>query len=163
MLIRPREGDFVLGAGELELMAVEIGAAKAAGADGIVVGALTGSGAIDRPAVRRLVDAARPLTVTFHRAFDQVTDQVAALELLVALGVGRVLTSGGAPTALEGAGRLRELVEAAAGRIVIMAGGSVRPDNVAELVRRTGVMEVHARMDDDPCRARRLRDAVNES
>lgn len=157
VLIRPRAGNFVYAAGELEEMIDAIGGAGAAGADGIVVGALTAAGRIDEPAMRRLLAAAAPLSVTFHRAFDSIADQLAALEVLVTLGIDRVLTSGGAPTAIAGADRLRQLVDAAAGRIVILAGGSVRPHDVAELVRRTGVTEVHARMDDDPGRAGELR------
>jgi copper homeostasis protein len=140
-----------------------IGAARAAGADGIVVGALTAGGEVDAAAMRRLLAASRPLAVTFHRAFDAVADQAAALGVLVSLGVDRVLTSGGAVTALAGADRLCNLVDLAEGRIVILAGGGIRPDNVAEVVRRSGVTEVHARMDDDPRRAQRLREAVNES
>lgn len=160
VLIRPRAGNFVFAADELELMVAEIGAAKSAGVDGIVAGVLTAAGQIDEPAMRRLLAAARPLTVTFHRAFDGIADQPAALEVLVAVGVDRVLTSGGASTALEGADRLRQLVDAAAGRITILAGGSIRPRNVAELVRRTGVTEVHARTDDDPGRAGALKRAL---
>lgn len=157
VLIRPRAGDFVYTAGELQEMIDAIGDASAAGADGVVIGALTAAGRIDEPAMRGLLAAARPLTVTFHRAFDDAADQPAALEVLVRLGVDRVLTSGGASTALEGADRLRQLVDAAAGRIVIMAGGGIRPANVAQVVRSSGVREVHARTDDDPERAWKLK------
>lgn len=157
VLIRPRVGDFVYTAGELREMVDAIGDANAAGADGVVIGALTTAGRIDEPAMRRLLAAARPLTVTCHRAFDGIADQPAALEVLVRLGVDRVLTSGGASTALEGADRLRQLVDAGAGRIVIMAGGGIRPANVAQVVRSSGVREVHARTDDDSSRAGELR------
>lgn len=163
VLIRPREGTFVCSAAELEQMVAEIGAARAAGADGVVIGALTAGGAIDRPAMQRLVETARPLSVTFHRAFDEIADQPTALAGLMSLGVDRVLTAGRMSTALAGAAQLRRLVEAAAGRIVVMAGGSVRPENVLELVRLSGVTEVHARMDDDPGRAGALKRALRET
>lgn len=157
VLIRPRAGPFGYSPGEIDAMADAISAAKAAGADGVVIGALTPSGGIDDAAMRRLLALSRPLSVTFHRAFDEIADQPAAVAALGTLGVNRVLTSGGMPTALAGADRLRALVEAAAGRLAVMAGGSVRPENVAELVRRSGVAEVHARMDDAPGRAGELK------
>jgi len=160
VLIRPCKGAFGYSGAQFERMVAEIGAARAAGADGVVIGALTAASAIDRPAVQRLVATARPLSVTFHRAFDEIADQPTALTDLISLGVDRVLTAGGAPTALEGAVRLRELVDAAGGRIVVMAGGSIRPENVKELVWLSGVTEVHARMDDDPGRAGALKRAL---
>lgn len=160
VLIRPRAGPFVYSPGEVDDMADAVTAAKAAGADGVVTGALTPSGGIDQAAMRRLLEVARPLSVTFHRAFDEIADQLAAIAELAAMGVDRVLTSGGMPTALAGADRLRALVQAAGGHLVVMAGGSVRPENVAELVRRSGVAEVHARMDDAPGRAGELKRQV---
>ncbi len=115
----------------------QISRAKSAGADGIVTGALS----LDR--TRDLVAAARPLPLTFHRAFDVLPDRSAALERLIALGVERVLTSGGAPTAPEGAAQIRRLVVQAKGRIGILAGGGITTHNVARLVQETGVQEVH--------------------
>jgi copper homeostasis protein len=112
---------------------------------GFSVGALTADGAIDTAVLRRLVAASGAAPVTFHRAFDTLPDLPAALEVLVDCGVRRVLTSGGAVTAREGAGTLRRLVDTAAGRITVMAGGSVRGDNVADLVAATGVPAVHLR------------------
>jgi copper homeostasis protein len=91
----------------------------------------------------RLIDAAGPLPVTFHRAFDRLRDQPGAIETLTELGVARVLTSGGAQTAIEGTTRLAELVRVSAGRIVILAGGGVRASGVCRLVAETGVGEVH--------------------
>jgi copper homeostasis protein len=92
-----------------------------------------------------LVELARPLSVTFHRAFDFTRDRERALDALIALGCDRVLTSGGAPTALEGSAELSRLVHHAAERIVVLAGGSITSANVADVVRSTGVREVHVR------------------
>ena len=98
--------------------------------------------------------------MTFHRAFDDVLDQARALESLVGAGVSRVLTSGGAATAIEGAASLGALVRAARDRIIIMAGGTVRANNVSQLVATSGVREVHARCGPGESRIRALRDAM---
>lgn len=138
VLIRPRPGDFVYSDAEHRATLDQIRRAKAAGAQGIVSGDLTNE---DR--TRALIAATRPLSFTFHRAFDEIVDQPAALERLIALGVERVLTSGGAKTAPEGAPRIRQLVTQARGRIAILPGGGIDPTNVARLVQETGVQEVH--------------------
>ncbi|MGH7521075.1 MAG: copper homeostasis protein CutC [Gemmatimonadales bacterium] len=143
VLVRPRAGDFAYTTAEHRSMIEQIHRAKQAGAHGIVTGALTGAQQIAETRTAELIDAARPLFVTFHRAFDVCADQAAALERLIRLGVDRVLTSGGAPTAPEGAERIRQLVTQAAGRIEILAGGGIDGENVARLVRETGVREVH--------------------
>lgn len=145
VLVRARDGDFLVDADELETMRRDVLVARRDGADGVVVGALTADGAVDIAAMRALVAAARPMAVTFHRAFDAARDQDEALDVLLSLGVDRVLTSGGAPTARAGANRLAALVRRAAGRIAVLAGGGVRADHVAELVAATGVREVHVR------------------
>ena len=150
VLVRQRPGDFVYSHAELEAMAADIRMIRAlprpdAVGLGFVVGALMPDGTIDRAATERLVAVARDTPVTFHKAFDQSPDQFAALDQLVDLGVGRVLTSGGAASAIEGTERLAELVSHASGRIAVLAGGGVRPDNVEALVRTTGVREVHLR------------------
>lgn len=124
-------------------MLEQIGQAKGAGADGIVTGALTAELDVDQLCTTELIEAARPLPVTFHRAFDACPDFAAALERLIDLGVDRVLTSGGARTAPEGAERIGRLVMQSKGRIEILAGGGIDGDNVARLVRDTGVREVH--------------------
>jgi len=144
VMVRPRAGDFVYTSGDIDAMVRSIGAAAAAGARGIVTGALGRDATVDADAMRRLIAAARPLPVTFHRAIDATRDRDEALDALIALGVDRVLTSGGAPTALEGADAIARLVARAGGRMTIIAGGSVRAGNVREIVRRTGVREVHA-------------------
>ena len=137
VLIRPRAGDFVYSDAEHRTMLDQIRIAKAAGAQGIVTGDLN----FDR--TRDLIAAARPLPVTFHRAFDVFPDLPAALERLIDLGIERVLTSGGAPTAPEGAGQIRRLVVQANGRIEILPGGGINAANVAQLVEQTDVREVH--------------------
>ncbi|MCD2443842.1 copper homeostasis protein CutC [Agromyces sp. SYSU K20354] len=150
VLVRQRPGDFVYSDAELDAMAADIRAIRALPRPegvklGFVVGALTPDGTIDRSATERLVAAARDVPVTFHKAFDQCPDQFAALDRLIDLGCERVLTSGGAVSAIEGSAQLAELVAHASGRIAVLAGGGVRPDHVGELVRTTGVGEVHLR------------------
>lgn len=153
-MIRPRGGSFVYGADELEGMISAIREARALGASGVVTGALDGDGRIDRVAMRRLVAASRPLPVTFHKAFDVVADLETGLEALVDLGVERVLTSGGAPSAAAGAAVIGRLVARSGGRIGIVAGGGVSGANAAVLVARTGVSEVHARCETSGTRIR---------
>ena len=160
VMVRPRGGRYVHSPSELDLMRRQIDQARDFGADMIVIGVLTESDAIDLPAVRELVACASDVPVTFHRAFDDVDDQLAALDSLVDAGIARVLTSGGADTALEGADQLRRLVARAAGRIAVMAGGRVRPNNARVLVARSGVAEVHARSELDESRVRGIVEAV---
>ena len=143
VLIRPRAGDFVYSDGEHRLMLEQIRQAKAAGARGIVTGALTPAGAVDAPRTRELIAAARPLAVTFHRAIDLCASLETALETIIGLGADRVLTSGGARTAAEGADTIGRLVRQAAGRIVILAGGGIDATNVARLVRESAMPEIH--------------------
>lgn len=142
VLIRPRAGDFLYTEAEHRTMLEQIRRAKAAGARGIVTGALAGV-AVDMQRTAELIAAARPLGVTFHRAIDVCTPIEAALEALIHLGVDRVLTSGGAKTAAEGAETIGRLVLQAAGRIVILAGGGIDPTNVARLVQESAVHEIH--------------------
>jgi copper homeostasis protein len=142
-MIRPRAGDFVYTSGELDAMAQDIELARSFGADGLVLGVLTASGSVDAPAVRALVETARPLPVTFHRAFDAAADLTRALDALVDVGCARVLTAGGAPTAAAGVASLRALVVRAGSRLRMVAAGSVRIDTVEEVVA-AGVHEVHA-------------------
>jgi copper homeostasis protein len=145
MLVRPRVGDFLYGDDELDVMRRDIEQAKSLGVDGVAVGALTADGDVDVPSMRSLIELARPMSVTFHRAFDFVRDQDAAMEALMELGVDRVLTSGGAPTAAEGTASLARLVHRAGARLIVMAGGSITAENAGEIVAATGVREVHVR------------------
>ncbi|QGW66263.1 copper homeostasis protein CutC [Lysobacter soli] len=144
VLIRPRAGDFRFDALERDTMLRDIELCVRLGCDGVVIGALDGNGDVDVALCRDLVDAARPLGVTFHRAIDVARDPQAALEAAIALGCERVLTSGAHATAMEGADVIAALVQRAAGRIGVMAGAGVTPENVRDLVQRTGVREVHA-------------------
>ncbi|MGE0552323.1 MAG: copper homeostasis protein CutC [Gemmatimonadales bacterium] len=143
VMIRPRPGDFHYSEAEAAAMLRAIEAARAAGAAGIVTGGLTRSGAIDRGLVARLVEAAAPLPVTLHRAFDLVPEQRPALAELGGLGVRRVLTSGGQRTAFLGREHIRALVSAAPPGLTIVAGGGVIADVVERLIEATGVVELH--------------------
>jgi copper homeostasis protein len=145
VLVRPRTGDFLYGDDELDVMRRDIEVAKSLGADGVVFGALTAEGDVDVARLRPLVALARPMAVTFHRAFDFARDLDSALEALAALGVDRVLTSGGAATALEGGASLARLVARGGDRLTVLAGGSITSANVAAVVRMSGVREVHVR------------------
>lgn len=145
VIIRPRGGGFVYTAEEIAVMRLDVEAARMLGADGVVVGTLTADARVDEEALRTLVDAAKDLAVTFHRAFDLARDREEALETLMRLRAHRVLTSGGAPTAIEGVEAIRALGRRAAGQITIMAGGGVREETVQEIVHRSGVSEVHVR------------------
>lgn len=143
VMVRPRAGDFLYSEVEFELMLDEIDVLRREGADGVVFGFLLEDGSVDEARVRRLVKHAEGLDLTFHRAFDVSRDLGEALEVLISLGVPRVLTSGGEADVTAGAERIAELVKQAAGRIQILPGGGVRPGMVEDLVKRTGVSEVH--------------------
>jgi copper homeostasis protein len=146
VLVRPRAGDFVYTPGELDVMLADVLAVRdAAPAAGFALGALTPTGDVDANALRALIAAAGDAPVTFHKAFDSTRDLDRSLDVLIEAGVARVLTSGGRRTAREGAPAIRRLVDRAAGRIVPIAAGSVRPDMVAALVEETGVSDVHLR------------------
>lgn len=148
VMIRPRAGNFVYAPHEIEVMHADIVTARALGADAVVLGVLHDNGTIDEVLLRALLAVARPLRVTFHRAFDRTPDAHAALDRLVALGVDTVLTSGHATTARDGIATLRELHRRAGERLTIMACGGIRATNVREVVELTGVREVHARATD---------------
>jgi copper homeostasis protein len=143
MMIRPRAGSFVYSEDDVTLMVEEIGAAIARGAAGVVVGALRSDGKLDREALGRFRDAAFDAAIVLHRAIDLVPDPVAAVEEAVALGYDKILSSGGALSAVEGMTTLAAMVAAAGERISIIAGAGVRPDNVARIIAATGVREVH--------------------
>lgn len=142
-MVRPRPGDFLYDATEFAVMEAEVDAAKAAGVDGVVFGLLNADGTVDRARTARLAARARPLEVTFHRAFDMTVDPHAALETLVDLGVDRVLTSGQAATVPAGLDLLRALIERARDRIVVMPGCGLRAHNVRQVIEMTGARELH--------------------
>lgn len=143
VIIRPRGGDFLYTALELERMAADIDAARQAGVDGVVFGCLQSDGTLDMAANRLLMDHAKGLSVTFHRAFDRCAHPEEALEQLIELGVDRILTSGQQPQALQGAPLLRKLHEQAAGRIILLAGCGVNESNIRQLHELTGIREYH--------------------
>jgi copper homeostasis protein len=143
VLIRPRGGEFIYDAAEEEVMLADIREARRAGADGVVIGALSAGQRVHRARTERLVAAAGTMACSFHRAVDATPDLDASIALLVELGVSRVLTSGGAATAMEGSATLARLHSRWGERITILAGGGVRAGNVRQLVERTGVREVH--------------------
>ena len=143
LMIRPRGGDFVYTDREFQVMEEDIVAGRELGANGIAIGILTPEGEVDVERTHRLVQMARPMQVTFHRAFDFVADMERALEDVIATGADRVLTSGGEADADRGLDRLAQLRHQAGNRIRVMAGGGIRENNVRALVERTGVREVH--------------------
>ena len=172
VLIRPRAGDFVYSPEEVDMMAGQIEQALEAGADGIVIGALTATRDVDEAAMERLMKVveegnlarelagsdlchssndhhffpgpAKTATVTFHRAFDVCRRPFDAMEKMIGLGCSRILTSGQGPTVVEGSDMLRELRNRAEGRIIILPGGGVTPENAARILSRTGCTEIHA-------------------
>ncbi len=142
-MVRPRGGDFCYSEAEFDVMRHDVAAAKALGADGIVLGLLNPDGTVDRKRTEELVAIARPLPVTFHRAFDMTRDPFEALDTLIELGVDRVLTSGQEPTVLEGIDHIAALVERAAGRIIVMPGGGITERTAPKIVRALKVSEMH--------------------
>ncbi|XP_054546121.1 copper homeostasis protein cutC homolog isoform X2 [Talpa occidentalis] len=152
VMIRPRGGDFLYSDREVEVMKADIHLAKLYGADGLVFGALTEDGHIDKELCMSLVAICRPLPVTFHRAFDMVHDPMAALETLLTLGFERVLTSGCDSSALEGLPLIKRLIDEAKGRIVVMPGGGITDRNLQRILEGSGATEFH-------CSARSARDS----
>lgn len=143
VIIRPRGGDFLYTEAEVEAMLLDIELCKQLGVHGVVFGCLTCEGDIDVPLMRRLIEAAKPLSVTCHRAFDVCRDPFAALEQLIELGCDRILTSGQQSTAEKGIPLLKQLVEKAGERIIIMPGCGVREGNIARIEAETGAREFH--------------------
>jgi copper homeostasis protein len=148
VIIRPRGGDFCYTADEFDSMKRDVLMAKQLGIDGVVFGILREDGHVDADRTRSLVELARPMSTTFHRAFDMSVDLNRALEDVVSAGVDRVLTSGGGQNAVDGIRPIRQLVAAARDRIAIMVGGGIRETNVRRIVRETGAREIHANIGD---------------
>lgn len=142
VMIRPRGGDFLYDDSEIAVMLADIDLAKQLGADGIVLGLLHPDGSVDEARTARLVERAKPLGVTFHRAFDMTRDPAEALEAVIRTGAERILTSGQQPSAPAGLSVLANLVKQAEGRIEIMAGAGVNAHNVEQL-RAAGVHALH--------------------
>lgn len=144
VIIRPRGGDFLYLELEQEIMLRDIEMCKTAGVDGVVFGCLTAEGDVDMVAMKRMMEAAKGMDVTFHRAFDMCRDPRKALEDIISLGCNRILTSGQAPTAEQGIDLIAELVKQADGRIIIMPGCGVRPNNIRKIADATGATEFHS-------------------
>lgn len=143
VMIRPRSGGFVYSDDDFAIMQEDIALAAQSGANGVVFGLLTANQEVDVERTRALVKLARPMEVTFHRAFDLTSDRLVALEAVIHCGAEHVLTSGAALSAMEGRAEIRQLVRAAGDRIRVMVGGGVRAENLAELVQVTGAVEWH--------------------
>ncbi|MDP4201232.1 MAG: copper homeostasis protein CutC [Bacteroidota bacterium] len=143
VLIRPRVGDFVYDTTELLAIEKEIQICKKMGVNGVVIGILNGDTTINTEALKRLIDVARPMSVTFHRAFDQCVDPLQELQKLIDCGVDRVLTSGCKNSVMEGLPMLQQLVEAAKDKIIILPGGGINPGNAKIITETLGVKELH--------------------
>ncbi len=143
VIIRPRGGDFLYSPIEQEIMLHDIKVARQLGADGVVFGCLTAEGNVDMPLMKKLMNAVGDMSVTFHRAFDVCANPKEALEHIIELGIHRILTSGQQPTAEKGIPLLKELVEQADGRIIIMPGCGVNAENARKIAEETGTYELH--------------------
>lgn len=144
VLVRPRAGSFVYTDAEYEQICREVEMCRQCGAHAVVVGFLTPNGMIDEERTRQVVQLAAPMEVTFHRAFDEIHQDVGeALKAVIRCGCHRILTSGCQPNAEQGIDTLRQLVHQAAGRITILAGAGITPANARRIVQETGVLEIH--------------------
>lgn len=143
VIIRPRGGDFLYSALEHKIMLKDIEMARQLGVDGIVIGCLTAEGEVDMDRNRELIDAAEEMSITFHRAFDMCRDPFESLERIISLGCHRILTSGQQPQAEQGISLLKELIQRANNRIVIMPGSGINMHNIVAIARETGAKEFH--------------------
>jgi copper homeostasis protein len=143
-IIRPRGGDFLYTEEQFHIMLSDVKLCKQLNCDGVVIGLLNADGTIDKKRTAALVEAAYPMEVTFHRAFDRCNDPFEAVEQLIEIGCQRILTSGQQPAALGGVQLIADLVKAADDRIIIMPGSGVRKENIKELADKTGAIEFHS-------------------
>lgn len=143
IIIRPRGGDFLYSEVEHQAMLHDIEMAKKLGVNGVVIGCLTADGKVDMQRNKELIDAAKGMNVTFHRAFDMCKDPFESLEQIISLGCDRILTSGQQPTAIEGVSLLKELVAKANNRIIIMPGSGINENNIATIAKETNAQEFH--------------------
>ena len=143
VLIRPRGGDFCYDDTEFSVMQRDIAFCKQAGVDGIVIGVLRADGSVEVERLRELIAVARPMTVTFHRAFDMAADAFRSLDDILALGAERLLTSGQRGSAVEGKDLIAELVRRAGELLIVMPGAGVNEGNIRELIAATGANEYH--------------------
>ena len=143
-MIRPRGGDFLYSAVEFEEMVRDLALAGNCGMDGVVIGLLNSDWLVDIERTHELVEVARPLPATFHRAFDETPDMYAALESVIASGAARILTCGGKVNAEEGSATIARLVKAAGSRIEIIAGGGINAANIEGVLQRSHAREIHS-------------------
>ncbi|WP_423148080.1 copper homeostasis protein CutC [Rubrolithibacter danxiaensis] len=143
VIIRPRGGDFLYSDLEFEIMKQDIELCKQAGADGVVFGILNADGTVDKKRCKELLELAKPLAATFHRAFDMCSDPFTALEEIIEMRFERILTSGGETTAIEGIDQIEKLVKQANGRISIMPGSGVNENNILKIAKQTRANEFH--------------------
>ena len=143
-IIRPRGGDFLYTKDEFEIMLQDVKLCKQLGCDGIVIGLLNMDGTIDMVRIAVLVEAAYPMGITFHRAFDRCKDPFVAMEQLIEIGCERILTSGQEPSVVDGVKLVTELNKKADDRIIIMPGSGVRKENIKMLAEKTGCVEFHS-------------------
>jgi copper homeostasis protein len=143
-MVRPRAGDFVYSSAEFVEMKRAISTAKESGMDGVVLGILAEKRRVDSERTSQLVEFAKPLLVTYHRAFDETADLRQALEDVIQSGAKRILTSGGAKSALKGTAVLAKLIEAAGERIVIVPGAGISALNIEQVAQQTGAREFHS-------------------
>ena len=143
-IIRPRGGDFLYSDLEFEIMKQDIKICKSLYCDGVVIGILKADGSIDKERCAELIECAKPMPVTFHRAFDMSNNLEQALEDIIDLGCERVLTSGGESSAFSGIEVLTKLIQQANGRIIIMPGAGISSANIKDIIRATGAKEFHA-------------------
>jgi copper homeostasis protein len=143
-IIRPRSGDFLYNDEEYHIMLNDILIARQFGCEGVVLGLLKKDGRIDIERTSKLVEAAYPMEVSFHRAFDRCLEPFEAMEQLIEIGCQRILTSGQKPAAPDGADLIAELVRVAGERIIIMPGSGVRKENIRSLQKKTGAIEFHS-------------------
>ena len=143
-IIRPRGGDFFYSDEEFEIMKTDVKLCKELGCDGVVIGMLTNKNKVDKKKCSQLVELAYPLGVTFHRAFDRTIDPFEALEDIMEIGCERILTSGQKQDALEGADLIKQLINKADDRIIIMPGSGVKSDNIVQIAETTGAVEFHS-------------------
>lgn len=156
VMIRPRGGNFQYSDAEHHAMMKDIELSKTLGARGVVFGILTSEGKLDIDRCKKLIQLARPMMVTLHRAFDVTRDALEALEDAVTAGFDRILTSGQQPTAEKGADLIAALVKRAGTRIIIMAGSGINEENARLLTEKTGVKEIH-------CSAREWKEDISYS
>ena len=144
VMIRPHDGGFVYSNDDIRTMLDDIDAFKDLGVRGVVLGALTVSGDVDLQTMKRLIRAARPLQITFHRAFDTTRDPMTALDAIIDLGIDRLLTSGHRSTAAGGLQLIKQLVHRVDSRLTVMVGAGINASNVSRIVSETQVQEIHA-------------------